>query len=104
MSQVLQSRSNDVLEPPTSSNTYAFDLLRNEENTKLPIIPDKDVVGSESEIMGLLGREKKFVRLEDRVEELYSSLLILIDYQVEKAGQSGSRIKTHARRRLGMGF
>ena len=97
---IAEPKSEDLLKPSTESGTYAFNILRDENNMKLPILPDKDDVEVESEDLKLLRRKKKFVRLEDRVEELYSILEILIDHQLEKAGQSGLRIKTHARRRL----
>ena len=108
MRQVLVSKSEIIVEPKsenpfkpsTESGTYAFNILRDENNMKLPILPDKDDVEMESEDPELVRRKKKFVRLEDRVEELYSILEILIDHQLEKAGQSGMRIKPHARRRL----
>ena len=100
MSQVLESKSEKILEPPSDPDTYAFNLLRNEENMKLPIIPDKDIVEAKNGETEVLERKKQFVRLEELVEELYGNLEVLIDHQVEKAGQSGVRIKSHARRRL----
>lgn len=84
----------------TESRTYAFNILRHEEIMKLPIFPDKDEVEVESEDSRPLRRKKKYVYLEDLVEELYENLEILLDHQYEKAGQSGKRIKTHARKRL----
>ena len=97
---IAEPKSQDPFKPSTESGIYAFNILRDENNMKLPILPDKDDVEAESEDPKLLRRKKKFVRLEDRVEELYNILEILIDHQLEKAGQSGMRIKTHARRRL----
>lgn len=97
---IAEPKSENPFKPSTESGTYAFNILRDENNMKLPILPDKDDVEMESEDPKLVRRKKKFVRLEDRVEELYGILKILIDHQLEKAGQSGMRIKTHARRRL----
>ena len=100
MGQVLISKSEDILEPQEGSNTYAFDVLRNEKNMKLPVIPDKDELETDSDDPNLWKRKKSFVHLEDWVEQLYNMLEILIDHQVEKAGQSGVEVKKYARRRL----
>ena len=108
MKLVLESKSENIEEPKnedpskpsTESGTYAFNVLLNEKNMKLAIYRDKDNVEVESEDPGVLTRKKKFVRLEDRVEHLYSILEILLDHQLEKAGQSGVRVKAHVRRRL----
>lgn len=97
---IKEPENEDPSKPSTESRTYASKVLLNEKNMKLAIYRDKDNVELDSEDPGVLTRKKKFVCLEDRVEELYSILEILLDHQLEKAGQSGVRVKAHVRRRL----
>ena len=104
-------KSEDILEPPRTETdepdrAYAFNVLREELNMKLHMYPDKDTLEADnadeynSGSSLLLRRHKKFVCLEDRVDELYEVLEKIVAYQEEKAGQAGVKIKAHIRRQL----
>lgn len=103
----LLSKCDDILEPSSSTvSTYPIDVLLDENNMKLPIYADKDDVNIDKNVehdlnsLSLPKSKKRFYRLEDRVEELYEVLEMLLDHQIDKAGQKGVKMKAHARKHL----
>ena len=111
MKLVILLKSEDISEPSKEQAgeldiAYAFNILRAEENMKLPVYADKDTLESGnadeygSGFTPPLNREKRFVRLEDRVDELYEALEKIVAHQEEKAGQAGVKINAHVRKHL----
>lgn len=92
----LLSKYHDILEPPFDTvDVYPITVLLDENNMKLPIYADKNDVDINKNIehdlnsRPLLKRNKRFYRLENRIEELYEILKKFIDHQINKAGQAG---------------